>query len=157
MIEHAIARAQGRVEEAARVAIALEQYPIVGHLRRYKHDVVAGFGTRSRNKAQRRMIYEVLFDPALPRSSRIRSCSDALGWYLCLCPAIQNEDRLAVRRRDDPAATDGHDHRAAEREALAQAEEVAARVGLAAQLDKAASDLTVAGPDAEWRRVCCSS
>jgi branched-chain amino acid transport system ATP-binding protein len=38
-----------------------------------------------------------------------------------------------------------HLHTASRREALAQAEAVAERVGLAAQLDKAASDLTVAG------------
>jgi branched-chain amino acid transport system ATP-binding protein len=42
-------------------------------------------------------------------------------------------------------AVGAHLHTAGRREALAQAEEVAARVGLAAQLDKAASDLTVAG------------
>ena len=42
-------------------------------------------------------------------------------------------------------AVGAHLHTAGRREALAQAEEVAARVGLGAQLDKAASDLTVAG------------
>jgi branched-chain amino acid transport system ATP-binding protein len=42
-------------------------------------------------------------------------------------------------------AVGAHLHTASRHEALAQAEEVAARVGLAAQLDKAASDLTVAG------------
>ena len=42
-------------------------------------------------------------------------------------------------------AVGAHLHTAGRHEALAQAEEVAARVGLAAQLDKAASDLTVAG------------
>ena len=42
-------------------------------------------------------------------------------------------------------AVGAHLHTASRREALAQAQDVAARVGLAAQLDKAASDLTVAG------------
>ncbi|HSH91782.1 MAG TPA: ABC transporter ATP-binding protein [Ramlibacter sp.] len=42
-------------------------------------------------------------------------------------------------------AVGAHLHTASRREALAQADKVAAHVGLAAHLDKAASDLTVAG------------
>jgi branched-chain amino acid transport system ATP-binding protein len=42
-------------------------------------------------------------------------------------------------------AVGAHLRTAGRREALAQADEVAARVGLAAQLDKPAADLTVAG------------
>jgi branched-chain amino acid transport system ATP-binding protein len=45
----------------------------------------------------------------------------------------------------DNIAVGAHLHRAARRDALAAAEAVAARVGLGAQLDKPAADLTVAG------------
>jgi branched-chain amino acid transport system ATP-binding protein len=52
---------------------------------------------------------------------------------------------FAAQSVRDNIAVGAHLHRAARRDALAEAERVAARVGLADQLDKPAADLTVAG------------
>ena len=104
------------------------------------------------NGAGKTTLFALISGFARPDAGRVLlSGQDITGWpaqrvaRLGLARTFQIVQPFARQTVRENIAVGAHLHLARRRNALAEAERVADRVGLAAQLDKPASDLTVAG------------
>ena len=104
------------------------------------------------NGAGKTTLFALISGFARPDAGRVLlSGQDITGWpaqrvaRLGLARTFQIVQPFARQTVRENIAVGAHLHLARRRDALAKAERVADRVGLAAQLDKPASDLTVAG------------
>ena len=104
------------------------------------------------NGAGKTTLFALISGFARPDAGRVLlSGQDITGWpaqrvaRLGLARTFQIVQPFARQTVRENIAVGAHLHLARRRDALAEAERVADRVGLAAQLDKPASDLTVAG------------
>ena len=104
------------------------------------------------NGAGKTTLFAMISGFAGPVAGRVRLAGqDITGWpaqriaRLGLARTFQIVQPFAQQTVRENIAVGAHLHLAGRRDALAEAERVADRVGLAAQLDKPASDLTVAG------------
>ena len=104
------------------------------------------------NGAGKTTLFALISGFARPDAGRVLlSGQDITGWpaqrvaRLGLARTFQIVQPFARQTVRENIAVGAHLHLARRRDALAEAERVADRVGLAAQLDKLASDLTVAG------------
>ena len=104
------------------------------------------------NGAGKTTLFALISGFARPDAGRVLlSGQDITGWpaqrvaRLGLARTFQIVQPFARQTVRENIAVGAHLHLARRRNALAEAERVAERVGLAAQLDKPASDLTVAG------------